>query len=53
VTVTFEDLGCRTRVTETMLFETTEDRDGMVQSGMETGAAESYDRLDALLARLS
>ena len=53
VTVTFEELGGQTRVTETMLFETVEDRDGMVQSGMETGAAESYDRLDALLMRLS
>jgi uncharacterized protein YndB with AHSA1/START domain len=53
VTVTFEDLGGRTRVTENMLFETTEDRDGMLQSGMEEGAAQSYERLDALLARLA
>jgi uncharacterized protein YndB with AHSA1/START domain len=52
VTVTFEDLGGRTRVTELTRFETTEDRDGMLQSGMESGAAESYERLDALLARL-
>jgi hypothetical protein len=36
-----------------MLFETTEDRDGMLQSGMEEGAAQSYERLDALLARLA
>jgi uncharacterized protein YndB with AHSA1/START domain len=52
VTVTFDDLGGRTRVTEHMRFETPEDRDGMLQSGMETGAAESLDRLEALLARL-
>jgi uncharacterized protein YndB with AHSA1/START domain len=53
VTVTFEDAGGGTRVTELMRFETAEDRDGMLQSGMETGAAESYARLDALLARLA
>ena len=28
---------------------TLEDRDGMLESGMESGAAESYDRLDAYL----
>jgi hypothetical protein len=28
-------------------------RDGMVQSGMERGAQESYERLDELLASLS
>jgi hypothetical protein len=37
-TVTFEDLGDgRTRVVTTSLFHTTEDRDGMLQSGMEQG----------------
>ncbi len=29
-----------------------EDRDGMVQSGMETGVTEGYERLDELIARL-
>jgi uncharacterized protein YndB with AHSA1/START domain len=53
VTITFEDLGARTRVTEHMRFETKDDRDGMLQSGMEEGAAQSYERLDALLARLA
>jgi uncharacterized protein YndB with AHSA1/START domain len=53
VTVTFEDVDGKTRVTEKMRFETMEDRDGMLQSGMETGAAESYERLGALLARLA
>jgi hypothetical protein len=27
------------------------DRDGMLQSGMESGAAESFDRLDEYLAK--
>jgi len=51
-TATFEDLGERTRVVTTSLFHTTEERDGMLASGMETGLAESYERLDELLARL-
>ena len=49
-TVTFEDLGDRTRVTNVSLFHTTEERDGMLASGMESGMIETYDRLDELLA---
>ena len=52
-TATFEDLGDRTRVIGTSLFHTTEERDGMLQSGMEGGMNETYDRLDELLARQS
>ena len=51
-TAVFEDLGDRTRVVTTSVFDTTEDRDGMLQSGMEGGMNETYDRLDELLARL-
>jgi len=40
-------------VTITAVFDSVEDRDGMLQSGMETGAAESMDALDALLAQLT
>jgi len=47
---TFEDLGGRTKVTTRSLFHTGEERDGMLASGMETGASESYERLDELLA---
>jgi uncharacterized protein YndB with AHSA1/START domain len=47
-----EDLGGRTRYTSISRFESTEDRDGMVASGMEWGAAESYSQLDELLAAL-
>jgi uncharacterized protein YndB with AHSA1/START domain len=49
-TATFEDLGTRTRVTTTSLFHTTEERDGMIASGMEGGLTESHDRLAELLA---
>jgi uncharacterized protein YndB with AHSA1/START domain len=52
-TATFEDLGDRTKVTTTSLFHTTEERDGMLESGMERGLNESYARLDDLLARLA
>jgi uncharacterized protein YndB with AHSA1/START domain len=52
-TATFEDLGDRTKVTTTSLFHTTEERDGMLASGMERGMNESYARLDELLARLA
>jgi uncharacterized protein YndB with AHSA1/START domain len=52
-TATFEDLGDRTKVTSTSLFHTTEERDGMLESGMERGMNESFSRLDELLARLA
>lgn len=50
-TATFEDLGESTRVTTNSLFHTTEERDGMVASGMEGGLTESHDRLEELLAK--
>jgi uncharacterized protein YndB with AHSA1/START domain len=50
-TAVFEDLGDRTKVTTTSIFYTTEERDGMLGAGMEKGLNESYERLDALLAR--
>jgi uncharacterized protein YndB with AHSA1/START domain len=46
----FEDLGGRTKVTTRLLFHTTEERDGMLNSGMEGGMSESHDRLAELLA---
>ena len=46
----FEDLpGGRTRIVTTSLFFTTEERDGMLGSGMESGMNESYAALDRLL----
>jgi uncharacterized protein YndB with AHSA1/START domain len=50
---TFEDLGDgRTRLVTTSLFYATEERDGMMASGMEGGMAESYAALDRLLATM-
>jgi uncharacterized protein YndB with AHSA1/START domain len=42
----------RTTVTSVTRFDTKEERDGMVASGMESGARESYDALAAYLAKL-
>ena len=50
-TAEFEDLGDRTRVVTTSIFHTTEERDGMLASGMEGGLQETYERFDELLAR--
>jgi uncharacterized protein YndB with AHSA1/START domain len=53
-TAVFEDLGDgRTRVVNTSLFHTGEERDGMLQSGMAEGLNQSYAALDRLLARLA
>ena len=48
----FEDLGDgRTKIVTTSLFHTDEERDGMIASGMEAGLNQTYNRLEALLAR--
>src|SRR5690349_21116962 len=44
--------GNRTRVTVQSLFQSVSDRDGMVQSGMEQGVKEGYERLDEVLENL-
>jgi uncharacterized protein YndB with AHSA1/START domain len=49
-TATFEDEGGKTRLTMKSVFQSVEDRDGMVQSGMEGGIIESMDRLAAILS---
>ena len=50
-TMALEDLGNgRTRLVAMMVFESRKDRDGMLESGMETGMEESYVALDRLLA---
>ena len=49
---TFEDLGSRTRLTVTSQFASLEDLEGMLASGMESGARETWDRLAELLASL-
>jgi len=53
-TLTLEELGGgRTKLIAHSLFDSVEDRDGMLQSGMETGAAETWDRLAEHLAEMS
>ncbi len=51
-TVTFEDHEEGTLVTCTSRYPSKEVRDLVVESGMETGAAESYDRLEELAMAL-
>jgi uncharacterized protein YndB with AHSA1/START domain len=49
---TFEDLGGgRTKMVTTSLFYSSEERDGMLSSGMEEGLNQSYAALDRLLAK--
>lgn len=48
-----EDIGGgRTRLTATSRFASKEDRDGMIESGMESGARELYERLGEVLATM-
>lgn len=42
----------RTRIMAQSVFQSVSDRDGMVQSGMERGVKEGYERLDELLEKL-
>jgi uncharacterized protein YndB with AHSA1/START domain len=42
----------KTRMTATSVFDTKEDRDGMFESGAESGARETWDRLAEVLADL-
>ena len=52
-TLTLEEHEGKTTVTATSVFDSVQDRDGMLESGMESGAAESYDRLDEYLEVLT
>jgi uncharacterized protein YndB with AHSA1/START domain len=52
-TIKLEELpGGRTRLTAQSVFQSLEDRDGMLQSGMESGLMDSYNRLDELLEKM-
>ncbi len=51
-TATFEEQDVKTTVTAIAVFQTVEDRDRMLQSGMEAGVAETTDRLVELLQNL-
>ena len=49
VTTVFTERDGKTTMTVTVLYDSREVRDAVIQSGMEHGAAESYDRLAELL----
>jgi uncharacterized protein YndB with AHSA1/START domain len=52
-TAKFEALpGNRTKLTAQSVFQSVADRDGMLQSGMDGGVNDSYDRLDELLEKM-
>ncbi len=53
-TTKFEELsGGRTRLVHQSVFQSVADRDGMIQSGMERGVTEGYEKLDAVLGEES
>lgn len=51
-TLEFEDLGERTKLTQTMRFESAEQRDTTMQYGVEEGAKGGFARVDALLQKI-
>jgi uncharacterized protein YndB with AHSA1/START domain len=52
-TARFEELpGNRTKMMSQSVFQSVEDRDGMLYSGMEEGINDSYNRLDELLEKM-
>ena len=50
-TLTFVETNGRTTLTSTVLYDTKEIRDAVLQSPMETGVAASYDQLEDVLAQ--
>jgi uncharacterized protein YndB with AHSA1/START domain len=52
VTVVLEERGGKTTFTETVLFPSREVRDSVLESGLQQGAAENFDRLAAHLATI-
>ena len=51
-TYIFEDHDGGTKLTTVSVFQSIEDRDGMLQSGMEEGADETMNRFEELLSRI-
>jgi uncharacterized protein YndB with AHSA1/START domain len=48
-TMTLEEDDGKTTLTATAVYDSAAERDGMLQTGMESGAAETYERLDEYL----
>jgi uncharacterized protein YndB with AHSA1/START domain len=51
-TLEFEDLGEQTKLTQTMRFESTEQRDTTMNYGVESGAKQGFARVDEALKKL-
>ena len=52
-TYVFEEHDGKTTLTSTAVFDSVEERDAVLESGMESGAAETWDRLDEYLEVLT
>lgn len=52
-TLEFQELGEQTKLTQTMRFESTEQRDMTMQYGVEAGAKSGFARIDAVLAKIA
>lgn len=52
-TLTFEERNGKTTVNDLSVFQSVEDRNGMIQSGMESGSEESWDRFEELLRTMA
>ncbi len=52
-TLEFEDLGERTKLIQTMRFETAEERDTTMSYGVEQGAKAGFARVDEVLHKLA
>ena len=50
-TIKLENSNGKTLYTDLAVFQSIEDRDGMLQSGMEEGANDTMDRLEELINR--
>lgn len=51
-TMTFEEHDGKTTLTDSSVFQSVADRDGMIEAGMEHGTVDSFERVDELLAEL-
>ena len=52
-TLEFDDLGEQTKLTQTMRFESAEQRDATMNYGVEEGAKSGFERVDAVLQRIT
>jgi hypothetical protein len=50
-TIVFDEVNGKTRVTDSSVFQSVEDRDGMLKQGMEEGSYESSERFAEILAK--